>query len=134
MSDYVPDYWQIVRIVASGSNTPVFKVFAAWSGSYLYGESWKLNSGIEKVEDKEDAYDVHGASGSVYTLRKGREGMSGYGQGVLTRLRGQIEASGGIVEQVSIPEVQEFLKQQSCCETSEPYSGENTTQENKENP
>lgn len=131
MSNYVPDHWQIVYL-ASPEMAPVYKVFTTWSGGYVWGDEWRLNSGIEKIEDKGDSYDVHGASGSVYKLRKGREGMSGYGQGVLTRLRGQIEASGGIMELMDISEVQEFLEKQQCGETSEQLCCDNTTAKDEE--
>ena len=101
MSDYTPDKWQIVRIVGP-SGSPVFKVFGTWFSSYLSGPAWRLNSGIEIITDEEDYWEVLGSSGSVYSLLKGMEGMSGYTQGVFESLRAQIEASGGTMEVVSI--------------------------------
>ena len=51
MSTYTPDSWVIVKIQSEKYGT-IYKVLAGWSGSYLYGASWKLSSGIVTFEDK----------------------------------------------------------------------------------
>ena len=49
MTEHMPDSWVIIKI--SGIEAKDFyKVLAGWSGSYLYGDSWRMNSGIDKVE------------------------------------------------------------------------------------
>ena len=50
MSTYTPDSWVIVKIQSEKYGT-LHKVLAGWSGSYLYGASWKMSSGIITFED-----------------------------------------------------------------------------------
>ena len=67
-----PEYWVILEIeFKSGIE---YKVFASWPGGYLDGDCWKLNSGIEKVEEDEEYYYFYGFSGSCYKCHK-----KGYG-------------------------------------------------------
>lgn len=65
MNLYVPDYWQVVRITSTEGKV-LYKVFATWVGGYVEGDSWKLNSGIEKVVKEDDKIFFTGYSGSVY--------------------------------------------------------------------
>jgi len=81
MSIYKPDHWVVVELVDS-NGVKHQKVFAGWGGSYTYGESWKMNSGITKVDDSGDTLSFHGQSGSVYQCRKDLYGMSSYMQSV----------------------------------------------------
>lgn len=60
-----------------------YKVFGSWFGGYLDGDSWRLNSGIESVEDDGDFWLFHGFSGSVYQCRKDSYGSTGYSSMVL---------------------------------------------------
>jgi hypothetical protein len=63
----------------------VYKVFGTWRGGYLYGDSWRLNSGITKVEKDGPILHFHGDSGSIYSVLNKEEayGTSGYTGGVL---------------------------------------------------
>jgi hypothetical protein len=100
MSEYTPDKWLVVKI--TGADTPpVHKVFACWSGGYLDGDSWKLNSGITKVTEKTDYYFFDGSSGSTYACRKGMYGATGYGYGILKNLIDKASANGIIIEILS---------------------------------
>lgn len=67
--NYQPDRWVVIRI-SPGTQDEVCKIIAGWRGSYLYGESWKINSGITKIEEDEDFYYFHGYSGSIYQCHK----------------------------------------------------------------
>jgi hypothetical protein len=67
MSEYCPDNWVVIKIYGSPIH---YKVLAGWSGGYLSGSSWKLNSGVTKVEESGDYYLFHGSSGSVYKCHK----------------------------------------------------------------
>lgn len=59
---YIPDSWVLVKIKNND-----YRVLAGWSGGYLSGSSWRLNSGVARVERAPGAgYDIHGDSGSVY--------------------------------------------------------------------
>jgi len=66
-----PDQWCIIRIFDS-----VYKVFGSWSGGYLDGDSWKLNSGIDRIEEDGDYWLFYGYSGSCYRCHKKTYGIS----------------------------------------------------------
>lgn len=68
-ADYYPDNWIIISI----PNTSLYKVVAGWSGGYLDGDSWKVNSGIESVTQDDTHYYIKGFSGSVYACNKRTE-------------------------------------------------------------
>lgn len=64
-SEYEPDSWVVIKM--THKDKTFYKVLGGWSGSYIYGSSWRLNSGIERVEIGEDnRYHFIGASGSLY--------------------------------------------------------------------
>jgi hypothetical protein len=70
MSDWTPDSWVVVKLpdsIAPGA----FKVIGGWSGGYLYGDSWRVNSGISKVKHEGDYWLFEGFSGSTYRCHKG---------------------------------------------------------------
>lgn len=71
MTTYTPDCWTVIRI---DGPDPHYRVLAGWSGGYLHGSSWKLNSGITRVERDGEYILFHGSSGSVYRCHQ-----SGYG-------------------------------------------------------
>ena len=87
MSTYTPDSWVIVKIQYEKYET-IYKVLAGWSGSYLYGASWKLSSGIVAFEDKGEHYESLQDSGSTYVLYKSSERMSGIMAGTFAQLKG----------------------------------------------
>lgn len=88
MSVYYPDFWSIIQIL--DAKEPLYKVFACWSGSYLYGDSWKINSGIESIEETEHTFLFDGYSGSTYECAKDHYGMSVYGMNVYQSYAKQI--------------------------------------------
>lgn len=75
MTIYTPDNWVIVRF---NGDKPHYRVLGGWSGSYLHGSSWRMNSGITRVEQSNETFDIngrthiaqyfdfYGSSGSVY--------------------------------------------------------------------
>jgi hypothetical protein len=81
MSEYTPDSWVMLKMTYKGN--PTYKILAGWAGSYLNGASWKLNSGITKIEESGDYYLFHGYSGSVYNCHKKLYGLSGYTASIL---------------------------------------------------
>lgn len=72
MTKYTPDNWVVLKMVYK--DQVIYKVLGGWSGGYINGSSWRLNSGIEKVELDNDCYMFYGSSGSVYSCSK-----TGYG-------------------------------------------------------
>lgn len=73
MTEYKPDSWVVIRMTYKDQT--FYKVLGGWSGGYTQGSSWRLNSGIERVEVDEDKYMFYGATGSVYICFKHGYGL-----------------------------------------------------------
>ena len=73
--NYRPDRWVMLKI--SNDKETIYKILAGWSGGYLDGDSWKLNSGCTSVEEDGDYYVFSGYSGSTYTCHKNGYGLTG---------------------------------------------------------
>lgn len=67
MNAHFPDNWVIIKFKG---DDPHYRVLAGWSGSYTTGSSWRMNSGITRVEDAGDRYNFYGSSGSCYSCYK----------------------------------------------------------------
>ena len=67
MSNYTPDNWVVIKMDGDAAH---YRVLAGWSGGYLDGNSWKVNSGIVRVEIDGDYYRFCGLSGSCYSCHK----------------------------------------------------------------
>ena len=91
---YSPTNWQVIKVTPKDvTQVPHYRILAGWNGSYTYGSSWKLSSGIEAIIDltynvtvpKESKpyWKVPQTSGSVYILNKHQEHMSTATMGVL---------------------------------------------------
>ena len=95
MEKYTPDHWVVLPLEWPGRPV-IYKVLAGWSGSYLYGSSWKLNSGIVKATQPEPGlYEFEGYSGSVYVGRTTRYGVGLSIAGVLEDIEAQAKTAGG---------------------------------------
>ena len=79
---YSPDFWCIVKI---DGPDPHYRVFGSWSGSYTSGSSWRMNSGIVRVELEGDLYLFYGSSGSIYSCHKEMYGCHYSSQGTLNQ-------------------------------------------------
>lgn len=64
---YTPDFWCILKITG---DDPHYRVFGSWAGGYTYGGSWRMNSGIVRIEEDEEYFRFYGASGSCYLCHK----------------------------------------------------------------
>ena len=79
---YIPDEWVLLKIPGG-----IYKVFGVERGSYLYGNQWKLNSGIKHVDFVNDVFKFHGYSQSIYECYKHKYGIhSMYGRETLDRI------------------------------------------------
>ena len=86
-----PQAWVILKLPDNQ-----FKVFGTWSGGYLDSDRYRLNSGIEKVEQDEEYYYFVGFSGSCYKCFKKSYGVvSSYGHSVLNSI---LNHDKGVVE------------------------------------
>ena len=90
-------------------NKPVYKILAGWSGGYLHGDSWKLNSGCTKVEQDGDYYLFHGSSGSVYRVHKNSYRMSGYTAQIYASFKKQVEDAENVTMEL-LPDDTDFLE------------------------
>jgi len=67
MSYYTSDNWVIIKFKG---DDPHYRVLAGWSGGYINGDSWRMNSGIVEVNETDDYYYFKGSSGSEYKCNK----------------------------------------------------------------
>jgi len=95
-----PDRWVIVKVPGGA------KVLGSWSGGYLDGDSWRLSSGLERIEEDGDYYLMHNYSGSIYKCHKEMEGMNMVALSIFNQLKGMDES----VEQISVEEFNEEKK------------------------
>ena len=70
MSDYSPDNWVVLKIKEGKLDRGFYKVLAGWSGGYLDGDYWRMNSGITEVTEDGDYYEFYGQTGSRYRCHK----------------------------------------------------------------
>lgn len=63
---YTPDNWVVIKFDEPNLH---YRLLTGTSGGYLTGNSWRMNSGIVKVEKVENGYHFIGTSGSVYHCR-----------------------------------------------------------------
>ena len=74
MSEYTPHNWVILKITVDGNT--LYKVLGGWSGGFLDGDSWRMNSGITRVVEQDDYWEFYGYSGSCYKCIKGAYRLS----------------------------------------------------------
>lgn len=74
MREYTPNRWEIVRF--SNEKETWYRVLGGWSGGYLDGDSWRLSSGLNEIEESGDYYLMKNHSGSVYKCHKEGRGMN----------------------------------------------------------
>ena len=101
-----PDNWIILKIQEDSGH--FYKVLAGWSGGYLYGDSWRLNSGIVKIEQSDTHYDFIGESGSVYRCHKETETIRMNIDGVLDQL---LERFG---DKISVVNAKDIIEEFKC--------------------
>jgi hypothetical protein len=94
-----PDKWILIKITKKDGE-PFLKVLAVFYGGYLQGDSWRINSGVEKEIEFDDRYEFVGYSGSKYICFKDREGMTMYMHSIYSMLKDQLEFFGGSLERV----------------------------------
>jgi len=68
MTEYTCANWVVIKMKG---DDPHYRLLVGTSGGYLDGDSWRMNSGITKVEEDDGAYYFSGFSGSRYRCGKG---------------------------------------------------------------
>jgi hypothetical protein len=97
MSEYSPDNWVVLKITTPEDGV-YRKILAGWSGSYLYGQSWKLSSAIENEKETDTHIIFDNASGSRYSCYKSCYGLSAYTSGIYQNFIDGAKGSGVLVE------------------------------------
>jgi hypothetical protein len=87
MSDYYPDNWVILKIKEGKYDRGFYKVLAGWSGGYLDGDRWRMNSGVTRVVEENKSWEFYGSSGSCYVCRKGAYRLTMANAGVYNQLK-----------------------------------------------
>lgn len=104
MTTYDPHVWVLVEV---DGDDPHYRIFGTWRGSYLEGESFRMNSGIESVTRKGATLHFHGTSGSEYIVHKDAYGMTGYSSAWLASLN---EEWGGRIRILTEDEAGEVIR------------------------
>jgi hypothetical protein len=93
-----PDSWVILEINHNGEQFQ--KILAGWSGSYLYGDSWRMSSPIAELDIKANSKWITATtqSGSTYNLSKPHQGLRMSNAGIYEQLKEKYGDSVKIVE------------------------------------
>ena len=96
---YTPDSWIVMKITLFNEGDDViYKVLGGWTGGYLDGDSWRINSGITRVDNDDNYYYFYGHTGSCYKCHKQQEGLRASTSGVWKEFQeGAANAGGSIV-------------------------------------
>jgi hypothetical protein len=108
---YTPDKYVIVKVTGV-EDKPFYKVFGTWVGGYLTGDSWRLNSGVEAVEEDGEDLLFIGSSGSVYRVHKDSVGTTAYTAGVLSSMTEEAKRQGYEAEAVELEELLNSLERE----------------------
>jgi hypothetical protein len=92
--EYVPDNWVAVKIIHKDQTT--YKILAGWSGGYLHGNSWRINSGVIEVKQEDNHYLFIGYSGSIYRCHKDAYQVRMNISGLLAGLERQAEENDNV--------------------------------------
>jgi hypothetical protein len=94
-----PDAWVIIEVKTPAGQFQ--KILSGWSGSYLYGDSWRMSSPMKELNIKihEDHFTVDTETGSRYTLYKNRQGLRMSNAGIYNELK---EKFGDMLEIVEL--------------------------------
>ena len=108
---YVPNNWVVIKITKD--DTIVYKLLGGWSGGYLDGDSWRMNSGIISVKNikkpMRSYYDFHGYSGSVYRCPQDTYGIRMSTAGIFETLQKQAKQKKNVTVEL-MPEATDWLE------------------------
>ena len=81
---YYPDNWVVLKITENEET--LYKVLGGWSGGYATSDSWRMNSGIIRVENTGLSWKFYGHSGSCYVCYKDHYHLRMNNMGIYNRL------------------------------------------------
>lgn len=105
---HTPDRWLIIKTEHEGLTA--HKIFGSWYSGYLDGSSWRLNSGITEIEDKEEYYIFHGESGSCYGCSKYGYGISAYEQSIINGFMNDLKYVDCVFEVLDEEEANKYIE------------------------
>lgn len=108
MSYYNPDNAVAIKITNKNGETH-YRIFGGWLSSYLYGSSYRVNSGVTKVFYDDKYFYFEGESGSIYKCRKVEAYFNQYCSNVLEQLCNSVRENGGSVEVIDMLDVEAKL-------------------------
>lgn len=85
--NYFPDNWVVLKLKDGKLDRGWYKLLAGWSGGYLHGDAWRINSGIERVTDEDEYLKFWGQSGSCYVCHKDTYRLTMAVAGVYNKLK-----------------------------------------------
>ena len=97
MTTYTPDVWEVISIKGAPTGT-MYKVLAGWSGGYCQGDSWKISSPIESMEETDSSYIFHNLSGSTYVCHKTAKRTSMLTEGAFQSYVSLVRTHGATME------------------------------------
>lgn len=103
----IPDGYRFLLI-----DNSLVKLFRSYEGGFAIGESWMLNSGCTKIIPVDDYYQIHGISGSIYTIRSEQGRLNSYTSGVYKSILKKLEDADVLVKEISLQEAIELLAKQ----------------------
>lgn len=109
MSDYYPDKFLLVEI--EYPDETIMRVFGTWSGGYLSGDTWRMNSGVNTVKTEGDMILFEGyTTGSIYHCHPESYGCTAYGSGVLNSMVEKAEVPVRILSEEEMIEYVEKMQ------------------------
>lgn len=86
---YCPQLWVVLEFsrIDRAQMNHEYKVFGSWAGGFANGDEWRMNSGINKIEDCGDHWIFHGYSGSAYRCFKGKVGTTRYTSDIVDHIQ-----------------------------------------------
>ena len=93
-----PNSWVVIEVNHEGKQFQ--KILSGWSGSYLYGDSWRMSSPIKNLHIDIDSEWITATteSGSTYRLLKESQGLRMSNGGIWNQLKEKFGDSVEIVE------------------------------------
>jgi hypothetical protein len=102
--DYIADTWAILKIISEDHPDGVYKLLCTFRGGYLYGDEWRISSGVTDVEIETDHYIITNESGSIYKCFKGAECLSSLTLSIYEKFKKELK------DDLEIVKIEEYLK------------------------
>ena len=85
--NYNPHKWLLIKI--TNNDKAYYKVFCCWYGGYLDSDSWRICSGITRIEENEYSYIFRSINGSEYVCSRNGYGISAYGLSIIKNMENE---------------------------------------------